>query len=356
MNEELLDDLADKLNLHTLGVAKTPELKKMLQMFFAEDEIRIALIMNSCPEQFESIVERAKLPLDLLSSILERMSNKGLVYSGIREGRKYYALNPFFPGMVEITLMKGDTTDREKNISLIFDKYYAQGGGQQIFPTPTRYSRVIPVQEEIKNNYNILPYEDVTQIIREHRNFAIATCYCRHQAELLGHSCGKPKNVCLNFGPFGRYLVERGFGKRATADDMYRALDESEEAGLVHVCDNIKERVNFICNCCGCCCVFLRGITQLHISGAVKPSRYQARIDKQTCSICRNCIDVCPVKALNLDNEGISQNAYICVGCGLCKRVCPTNSILMILREPHMDPPNTLKELQSIIMNERGQL
>lgn len=356
MHKQILDELVDKLNHHTLGVAKTPELREILQLLFNEDEVRVALEMNSYPEQIDIIAEHTKISLYSLTILLERMSNKGLVFSAIHGGQRYYALNAFFPGMIEINLMKGGKTDKEKKISLVFDKYYAQGGGHQIFPTSTRYSRVIPVQEEIKSSYVVLPYENVAEIIREHNHFAIATCFCRHQAELLGQSCGKPKNVCLNFGPFGHYLVERGFGKQATADDMFRALDQAEEAGLVHVCDNIKERVNFICNCCGCCCVFLRGVTQLRIPGAVKPSRFRAKFNKSTCSICENCIDVCPVNALTVNDEGISLNVHICLGCGLCNRICPTNALTMVLRESHQDPPETLKALQSAIMEERGQL
>ena len=42
---------------------------------------------------------------------------------------------------------------------------------------------------------------------------------------------------------------------------MLAALDRAEQAGLVHLTDNVQDKVNFICNCCGCCCGFLGTVT-----------------------------------------------------------------------------------------------
>jgi hypothetical protein len=159
MQEELLDALIEKLNRHTLGVAKTPELRKMLRMFFSEKEARIALEMSPRPEPLDVLVQRTGIPLDSLVQLLETMSNKGLVYAGVRDQKRFYSLYPFFPGMVEINLMKGEATARERELSHTYDRYYEQGGGQQIFSAPTRYSRVIPVKKVVDDNRSIVPYE-----------------------------------------------------------------------------------------------------------------------------------------------------------------------------------------------------
>ena len=39
-------------------------------------------------------------------------------------------------------------------------------------------------------------------------------------------------------------------------------LEQSEEVGLVHTVSNVMEGVGYVCNCCGCCCGILRGITE----------------------------------------------------------------------------------------------
>lgn len=350
-------ELIETLDAHALGVAKVDALLEMLRVLFTEDEASIAAHLRPKPEPFLAIAERARMPASVLLPKLESMANKGLLFATRKGPDRYYALQPLWPGIIEfalIALMRGGTSDREKRLAETHERYFAHGGAHQIFQTPTQYARVVPVQRAISDERTILRYEDVSALIGEHKDFAITTCYCRHQTELLERGCGKPKDVCTLYGPFARYLVERGIGRKASADDMRRVLDRCEEVGLVHISDNVQERVNFICNCCGCCCVWLKGITHLKIHDAVRFSRYYTLQDRDACTDCGECVDRCQVGAIHETEQGVTQTTSACIGCGLCLSACTSEALSFLPRETFREPPRDLTELRAEIIKERN--
>jgi ferredoxin len=54
-----------------------------------------------------------------------------------------------------------------------------------------------------------------------------------------------------------------------------------------------------------------------------------ADVEASGCTMCRSCVNVCPVHAFSLDEKSSSlQFKHIsCVACGLCEKVCPENVI-----------------------------
>ena len=51
-------------------------------------------------------------------------------------------------------------------------------------------------------------------------------------------------------------------------------------------------------------------------------------VDKELCIGCGACVGVCPVGALELDEEGKSEsNEEICISCGACVGTCPVEAI-----------------------------
>ncbi len=53
-----------------------------------------------------------------------------------------------------------------------------------------------------------------------------------------------------------------------------------------------------------------------------------AVIDSEKCQNCRECINNCPVKAININEKGqIIINSSNCIGCGTCKKYCNNNAI-----------------------------
>lgn len=53
-----------------------------------------------------------------------------------------------------------------------------------------------------------------------------------------------------------------------------------------------------------------------------------AVVDKETCTGCENCVDVCPVDAIEMvDGKAVVSDA--CIDCGQCVDECPVEAISM---------------------------
>lgn len=338
------------------GALESEHLLGILRIIFDEEEAALAVDLPSSLEELSSIAARTGRDEGELREILERMADKGLVFVREKGGRRHYNLLPLVPGIFELQFMKGETTPQKRKIAELFDRYYYEGWGKASWTARTALARVMMVEEEIPRNEEVLPYEKVSEFIKDSTYMALTTCFCRHEAELLGKSCGAPKDVCMCFGPFAEFLVERGFAKKASREEVLDALDRAEKAGLVHITDNIQEKINFICNCCGCCCGFLGTITRLNIAGAVAASRYLAAVDPDLCNGCEECVDVCQMKAVSVE-DGLAAIAEVkCIGCGLCVSRCPSEAMSVRAREDWEAPAANIAELGVALLKERGRL
>lgn len=57
-------------------------------------------------------------------------------------------------------------------------------------------------------------------------------------------------------------------------------------------------------------------------------SSWVAKIDKENCTLCNVCIDVCRYNAIHSTKDGsLEINPFQCEGCRLCERVCPEETI-----------------------------
>lgn len=354
--EDIYVKLMKRMDDFPAGALESEHLLGILRMIFDEEEAKLAIDLPSGLEELGSIAERTGRDEGELQVILEGMADKGLVFAREKKGKRYYNLLPLVPGIFEMQFMKGEVNPHKRKIAELFDKYYYEGWGEQSFTSKTALARVMMVEEEIPRSEEVLPYEKVSEFIKDSTYMALTTCFCRHEAELLGKSCGAPKDVCMCFGPFAEFLVERGFARRASKEEVLDALDRAEKASLVHITDNIQEKINFICNCCGCCCGFLGTMTRLNISGAVATSRYIARVEDDMCNGCETCLDVCQMKAIKVEDDIAVINGEKCIGCGLCVTNCPSLAMSVVAREDWKAPAGNIAELGIAVLTGRGKL
>lgn len=52
----------------------------------------------------------------------------------------------------------------------------------------------------------------------------------------------------------------------------------------------------------------------------------QYQVNKDKCTGCGDCTDVCPTEAIRIEN-GKANITLECVDCGACPRVCPEGAI-----------------------------
>jgi len=356
-NQDLFKRLGGKLSFYSLDEKASRKLEDILKIVFTPEEAELALDLSFAITGVEEIAGSLGKKIEEIIPRLEKMADKGLVYVGKKGDQKKYQLLPLVPGIIELQFM-GDkppvSGPGQVKLAKLFEEFYQQMGiSQLLFRARTPYTRVIAVESQVGSQSAIQPYEMVSRYIRETKDLAIGNCYCRTEKRILGKACSAPVDVCMVFGPFARFTIERGFAKAADESKMLKALDRAEEAGLVHVVDNIQEKINFICNCCGCCCGFLQGITRFQIPNVVAVSRFQAVLDPKACTGCGVCVDRCQVKAIKENKDRVKIDAKKCLGCGACVSTCPAEAISLKERKNFHPPVSNLTELRMTILKEQ---
>ena len=174
----------------------------------------------------------------------------------------------------------------------------------------------------------------VSRIIEEGQSFLANDCICKKEKELVGKPCAKPLQVCLAVAPLPGVFDDHPRGRVLSRQGAYALLQQSEEAGLVHLTANLQNGNFYICNCCGCCCGVLRAITVLGIPAKqVVNAHYHAVIDVDTCTACGICRERCQVGAVAEEGEAYRIVSARCIGCGLCVSTCAAEAIRLVRKE-----------------------
>jgi len=315
------------------GFPRTPSNVEipLLKKIFSPEEASLASQLSGDMEPIEVIAERVGLPIEEARTRLKEMAKRGFVRYDRREGKLRFRLAPFIVGFFEAQL---ESMDHE--LAHLVEEYLADGGAAGIMRPQPALHRVVPAQGTVKSEW-ILPYDDVRAILLAQKTFRLRDCICRVQQDHIGRRCDFPVRLCLNFSSVER----RPSPNDISREEALAALDESEEIGLVHTVSNIAKGIGYVCNCCGCCCAILRGITDWGIENSVAHANYYAVIDPDECLGCRTCVDRCQVHAIS-EQEGVAVvDRERCIGCGLCVTGCP-NDVAKLQLKPEaeiVDPP-----------------
>ena len=272
------------------------------------------------------------------------MADRGLVWDYGEEGGHMFRLAPFIVGIYEAS-----TIDHE--LAHMVEEYLSTGGAEGIMRPQPAIHRVVPAQKAIKSE-RILPYDDVKSILIQSKSFALRDCVCREQQKLVGNECAFPLRTCLSFSGSESPTHEHSISK----DEALAFLDESEELGLVHTVSNVMKGIGYVCNCCGCCCGLLRGITDWGIENSVASANYSARINSEECAGCGTCVDRCQVHAIRAENGVSVVDLKKCIGCGLCVTGCPNGAATLERKQDSnlAPPPVDLKTWEQERLRNRG--
>lgn len=180
--------------------------------------------------------------------------------------------------------------------------------------------RVVPVGGAARREW-ILPYDDVKAFLENARSFNLIDCICRQQHNIVSErDCEYPLRTCLHFSTAEMPSTSASISQ----EEALAFLDQAEEIGLVHTVSNVGKGINFICNCCGCCCAILRGIAEFGQEHSVAHANYHLVVKAESCTGCGICQDRCHVAAVKLVDEISTVDVERCIGCGLCVTSCPT--------------------------------
>jgi electron transport complex protein RnfB len=341
MENDVYKLLAERLDSLPNGFPSTQEGAelRLLAKLFSPEEAALASCLSPHLETAEEIASRTGYDAGVLRKQLKGMVRRGLIATGRTESGLGYGLMPFVVGIYE---MQVNSLDVE--LAHLFEDYFQLAFGEVLKVKPQLH-RVIPVNESVKNNTEIHPFESAAGLVNAAQSWGVLDCICRKQKALIGQACKHPVDVCMVLeqrpGAFDGSSTVRALSQKEALATLQRAA----EAGLVHSVSNNQAGIQYICNCCTCSCGILQGMAKLGIANVVASSAFVNQVDEILCSACDLCIEYCQFDALTMD--GTAQvNGTRCVGCGVCVMVCATDAMGLVRRpaEEVMATPETLSD------------
>ena len=202
--------------------------------------------------------------------------------------------------------------------------------------------RVVPAWKAIELSSDLptakLPPEDnLRDLVKGADTIAVVPCTCRRSLR----RCDAKVDCCVQFNRGAEYAIDRGAGRKISADEAMAIFEEGEEAGLVHTWPfAISSRLNEICNCCiDCCIVFDGGLKFGTVGRGLQKSHLRAEVDREICDGCQDCVERCFFDAIEMkkDLPAKKLKAVVdldkCYGCGACVVGCDPRAIKMKLLE-----------------------
>jgi ferredoxin len=212
---------------------------------------------------------------------------------------------------------------------------------------------------------HVLDYERASGVIKTATHRGVGMCYCRHKMTHVGRNCDAPMDICMTFNGTAGSLTRHGHARAIGESEALELLDQAYENNLVQFGENAREGVNFICNCCGCCCEAMIAARKFGVLNPVHTSNFLPVVDEATCNGCGKCVNICPVEAMTLvsaneANRPKAKRAKLaedyCLGCGVCVRTCPSKSLSLASRPQRVITPLNSTHRTVVMAIERGDL
>jgi electron transport complex protein RnfB len=261
--------------------------------------------------------------------LLEEMVRKGLIrVVDEGEGCKF-GLMPWVVGVYEMQLGRLD----EELVRLI-EEYNLGAAFQwaEVLTTLPSIHKVIPVEKSIPFEVQIFPYEQAFALLDNAKSFGVRKCICRVHRGLAGEPCKYPLETCLVFAQAEGVFDDDPDTRPVTKDEAIRILRETEEVGLIHSSANIREGHEYICNCCTCCCGFMRSLHMFGLENSVAKSDFHATADSDQCTGCGTYVKRCQFGVPTLVDNVSHVDQRRCVGCGQCVTTCPSGAMTLVRR------------------------
>ncbi len=364
------ETLAERLNRSPQGAPPSKLLFGILKMLFSEREAELVTVLPIRPFSAKKAARLWKTDLPSARKTLDTLAGRAILLDIERDGESLYVLPPPMAGFFEFSLMRVRGDMNQKILAELFYRYInvEDDFARALFTHgETRLGRVF-VQEAAltpSDLSHVLDYERATEVVRGARHIAVGTCYCRHKMFHVGKDCAAEKEICMTFNNSAGSLIKHGHARSVDKTECLDLLGKAREQNLVQFGDNVRKRVNFICNCCGCCCEGMIAARKYALLTPIATTNFIARLKTEACTGCGRCVEVCPVAALSLISANdparprkkkARLHAGLCLGCGVCVRNCGEKAVSLIPREKRVITPLNSAHRSVLMALERGKL
>jgi ferredoxin len=339
-------------------------------MLFSEKEAELVSLIPIKPFTAEKASRIWKMDLASTQKVLDNLAERAILVDIQQNGQSVYCLPPPMAGFFEFSLMRVRHDIDQKVLSELFYEYMnvEEDFIRELFTRgETQLGRTF-VHEPVLSNENalhVLEYERATEVIKTATHRGVGICYCRHKMEHVGKSCGAPMDICMTFNNTAASLIKHGSARSVDVEECLDLLQIAYEHNLVQFGENVRETVNFICNCCGCCCEALIAARRFAILNPVHTTNFIPAVSRSDCNGCGKCVTACPVEAMTLvsSNDPAKPKMKVarldkdlCLGCGICVKACTKNSLSLESRPARVITPLNGTHRAVVMAIERGNL
>jgi ferredoxin len=364
------EQLSDRLNRFPQGAPPSDLLFSILKLLFSEKEAELVSLLPIKPFDVETAARAWKTAPAEAKKVLDELASRAMLLDIDRGGRSVYSLPPPMAGFFEFSMMRIRPGSNQQALAELYYQYLnvEEDFIKALFTEGiTQLGRTF-VQEPMlssDNELQVLDYERASEVIKTASHIGVGACYCRHKMQHLGRECDAPMDICMTFNGSAESLTKHGHARAVTVSECMGLLEAAWERGLVQFGENVQRKVNFICNCCGCCCEALIAQRRFASLLPIHTTNFMPRVEAGTCNGCGKCMAACPIEAMSLVSANEPRNPAkrkarvneeICLGCGVCVRACPNDSLSLRSREARVVTPVGSAHRAVLMAIERGKL
>ena len=363
--------LTERINLYPQGAPPAEALFRILELLFSEVEAALVAQLPIKPFTAKKAARLWRKPEAEARHILDTLAGRGILVDSLPEnGPTVYFLPPPMAGFFEFSMMRIRKDIDQKMLSELFYQYLnvEEDFIKGLFcKGETQLGRVYVHETALsaENSLHVLDYERASEIVNSARHIGVGICYCRHKMEHVGKACAAEQDICLTFNNTAAFLTRRGIARTIDAAEGLDLLQKARAQNLVQFGENVRRSVNFICNCCGCCCEAMIAARRFGFLHPVHTSNFIAAIAEAACSGCGKCVEACPVEALGLVTANDPRrpkrkvarlNRELCLGCAVCVAACPSGLVSLESRPQRVITPLNSTHRAVLMAIERGKL
>ena len=363
-------NLTERLNRFPQGAPASERLFQILTILFSEKEADLVARLPIKPFTADKASHIWNMDLTSTQKVLDELAGRAILVDIEQNGNTVYVLPPPMAGFFEFSMMRVREDIDQKLLSELFYEYLnvEEDFIRELFTEgETQLGRTFVHEPalSIENAIHVLDYERATEVIKTATDRGIGLCYCRHKMEHMDRACQAPKEICMTFNITAASLIRHGHARQVAVNECLDLLQVAYEHNLVQFGENVRNNINFICNCCGCCCEAMIAARRFAIFNPVHTTNFLPVIMDTECNGCGKCVNACPVEAMTLVSANDPNkpkmkkarlNEDLCLGCGVCVRACSLDVIQLKNRPARVITPLDGTHRAVMMAIERGKL
>ena len=311
--------LASKISLESLtytGITYSDPEYRILDPIVDDDMCSVMMRMRLETDfSAEDLAKKTRKSLDFVQTQCDKLVKAGVIRTRVRSGVLCYYYPIWVPGIMEGILSNREQCDAHPELGACFEEYTRIRVGMlaPMLGNGVNFMRVMPVMSAIENDTHKASYDEISTLIEKAWAISVGPCSCRRSRRLMGEGCGHlEEDMCLYLNDNAISFSKNGEHRLITKEEAYEILRRAEDNGLVHEVNQALgfDDVTAICNCCGCSCYALR-IAELFRSPNGVSSNFIARVDKDKCVACGQCVENCQTNAVRLGQKHCLTDSHI---------------------------------------------